>query len=74
MGGFGPLYPPAVVMIAGTVVVTPIVAAFARQTVEDLREEYDGSRALVGGAPAWEFLVRPRTPSAQAFMSGETLH
>jgi tungstate transport system permease protein len=35
------LYSPAAMIIAQTVLVTPIVAALTRQVVESLREEYD---------------------------------
>jgi tungstate transport system permease protein len=48
MGGFGLLYSPAAMIIAQTVLVTPIVAALCRQTVEDLREEYDEQLRALG--------------------------
>ena len=41
MGGFGLLYSPAAMIIAQTVLITPIIAALSRQTIDDLRQEYD---------------------------------
>ncbi len=41
LGVFGLLYTPTAMIIAQTVLVLPIVAALARQTVEDLNAEYD---------------------------------
>jgi tungstate transport system permease protein len=40
LGRFGVLFTPAAMVIAQTVLVTPIVAALTRQTVEDLWAEY----------------------------------
>jgi tungstate transport system permease protein len=51
MGGFGLLYSPAAMIIAQTVLVTPIVAALGRQTIEDLREEYDEQLRALGVGP-----------------------
>ncbi|MGQ0671422.1 MAG: ABC transporter permease [Hyphomicrobium sp.] len=52
MGGFQLLYTPAAMIIAQTVLITPIVAALARQTLEDLRLEYD-EQLRVFGIGAW---------------------
>ncbi|HEX6142262.1 MAG TPA: ABC transporter permease [Geminicoccaceae bacterium] len=41
LGDFGLLYTPSAMIIAQTVLVTPIVAALTRQVVEDLHAEYD---------------------------------
>jgi tungstate transport system permease protein len=41
LGSFQLLYTPAAMIIAQTVLITPIIAALARQTVEDLDGEYD---------------------------------
>jgi tungstate transport system permease protein len=41
LGEFGLLYTPSAMVVAQTVLVTPIVAALTRQTVEDLRGEYE---------------------------------
>ena len=51
MGGFGLLYSPAAMIIAQTVLVTPIVAALGRQTIEDLRQEYDEQLRALGVGP-----------------------
>jgi tungstate transport system permease protein len=40
LGSFGILFTPAAMVIAQTVLVTPIIAALTRQTVEDLWAEY----------------------------------
>lgn len=40
-GVFGLLYTPTAMIIAQTLLVLPIVAALARQTIEDLNTEYD---------------------------------
>jgi tungstate transport system permease protein len=51
MGGFGLLYSPAAMIIAQTVLVTPIIAALSRQTIEDLRQEYDEQLRALGVGP-----------------------
>ncbi len=56
LGVLGLLYTPGAMILAQTVLVTPIVAALTRQVVEDLHQEYDeqlrslglGSRDAVG--------------------------
>ena len=51
LGVFQLLYTPTAMIIAQTVLVTPIVAAITRQTVADLNSEYDEQlRALGAGA------------------------
>jgi tungstate transport system permease protein len=40
LGSFGLLFTPSAMVIAQTVLVTPIIAALARQTIEDLWREY----------------------------------
>src|SRR6188474_3870637 len=40
LGSLGLLFTPAAMIVAQTVLVTPIIAALARQTIEDLWEEY----------------------------------
>lgn len=52
-GPLGPLallYTPAAMVMAQTVLVTPIVAALTRQVVEDLNEEYDEQFTSLGVA------------------------
>jgi tungstate transport system permease protein len=54
LSGAGPLgvlnllYTPSAMIIAQTVLVTPIVAALTRQVIEDLREEYDEQLRSLG--------------------------
>jgi tungstate transport system permease protein len=51
MGGFGLLYSPTAMIIAQTVLITPIVAALGRQTIEDLKQEYDEQLRALGVGP-----------------------
>jgi len=51
MGSFGLLYSPAAMIIAQTVLIAPIVAALARQTIEDLRQEYEEQLRALGVGP-----------------------
>jgi len=54
-GPFGPLrllYTPTAMVIAQTILVTPIVAALTRQVVEDLDREYAEQFASLGVGPA----------------------
>lgn len=48
LGEFGLLYTPEAMAIAQAVLVTPIVAALARQTIEDLHGEYDEQLRALG--------------------------
>jgi tungstate transport system permease protein len=41
LGWLGLLYTPAAMIIAQTILVTPIVAALTRQVIEDMHKEYD---------------------------------
>ena len=41
LGSFGLLYTPAAMIIAQTILITPIIAALSRQVIEDLHAEYD---------------------------------
>lgn len=52
MGGFQLLYTPAAMIIAQTILIAPIIAALTRQTVEDLRSEYDEYLRALGIGPA----------------------
>jgi tungstate transport system permease protein len=61
LGALGLLYTPAAMIIAQTILVTPIVAALTRQAVADLHEEYDeylrslgASRLQTMGALLWD--------------------
>jgi tungstate transport system permease protein len=51
MGGFGLLYSPGAMIIAQTVLIMPIIAALSRQTIEDLRHEYDEQLRVLGVGP-----------------------
>ena len=51
MGGFALLYTPAAMVIAQTMLITPIVAALTRQTIEDLGQEYDEQLRALGVGP-----------------------
>lgn len=51
LGELGLLFTPSAMVIAQTVLVTPIVAALTRQAVEDLNEEYDEPLRSLGAGP-----------------------
>ena len=48
LGEHGLLYTPAAMVFAQAVLVTPIIAAVARQTIEDLQAEYDDQLRALG--------------------------
>lgn len=52
LGEFGLLFTPAAMVIAQTILVTPIIAALSRQTIEDLWEEYRDELAAMNIGPA----------------------
>ncbi len=52
LGAWGLLFTPAAMVIAQTVLVTPIMAALARQTLEDLWVEYRDELAAMNVGPA----------------------
>jgi tungstate transport system permease protein len=52
LGSFGLLFTPQAMIIAQTILVTPIVAALARQTAEDLWIEYRDELAAMNVGPA----------------------
>jgi tungstate transport system permease protein len=51
-GVFGLLFTPTAMIVAQTILVLPIVAALARQTIEDLWREYDEQLRSLGAGPA----------------------
>jgi tungstate transport system permease protein len=51
LGAFGLLFTPQAMVIAQTVLVTPIIAALSRQTVEDLWSEYRWELAALDVGP-----------------------
>lgn len=52
LGPLGLLYTPTAMVIAQMILVVPIVAAVSRQTIEDLKEEYDEQLRVLGVGPA----------------------
>ena len=52
LGELGLLFTPPAMVIAQAILVTPIIAALARQTVEDLYAEYREQLQLAGRQPA----------------------
>lgn len=57
LGPLGLLFTPTAMVIAQAVLVTPIVAALARQTVADLHEEYDEHLRAIGSGPLQRMLT-----------------
>jgi len=51
LGSWGILFTPAAMVVAQTILVTPIVAALARQTIEDLWVEYRDELAAMNVGP-----------------------
>jgi len=51
LGAFGILFTPAAMIVAQTILVTPIIAALARQTIEDLWSEYQDELAAMNVGP-----------------------
>jgi tungstate transport system permease protein len=51
LGVLGLLYSPTAMVIAQAVLITPIVAALCRQTIEDLKSEYDEQLRMLGIGP-----------------------
>jgi tungstate transport system permease protein len=52
LGTYGLLFTPAAMVIAQTILITPIIAALTRQTVEDLWAEYRDELSAMGVGPA----------------------
>jgi tungstate transport system permease protein len=52
LGEFGLLFTPGAMVIAQTILVTPIVAALSRQTIEDVWAEYRDELAAMNVGPA----------------------
>jgi tungstate transport system permease protein len=51
LGPLGLLYTPTAMVIAQMIIVVPIVAALTRQTIEDLKDEYDEQLRVLGIGP-----------------------
>ena len=52
LGSFGLLFTPQAMIVAQTILITPIIAALARQTIEDLWAEYRDELAALDIGPA----------------------
>src|SRR5579883_1923675 len=52
LGSFGLLFTPTAMIVAQAILVTPIIAALARQTIEDLWVEYRDELAAMGVSPS----------------------
>jgi tungstate transport system permease protein len=52
LGSWGVLFTPQAMIVAQTILVTPIIAALARQTIEDLWVEYRDELAAMNVGPA----------------------
>jgi tungstate transport system permease protein len=52
LGSFGILFTPTAMVMAQAILVTPILAALARQTIEDLWTEYRDELSAMGAGPA----------------------
>ena len=52
LGSFGLLFTPQAMIVAQTILITPIIAALARQTIEDLWAEYRDELAAMAIGPA----------------------
>ena len=51
LGSAGLLFTPTAMIVAQTILVLPIIAALARQTIADLHEEYDEQLRSLGAGP-----------------------
>jgi len=51
LGPLGLLYTPSAMVIAQMILVVPIIAALSRQTIEDMKEEYDEQLRALGVSP-----------------------
>ena len=52
LGSFGLLFTPAAMIVAQSVLVTPIIAALSRQVIEDAWREYEEQLRSLGASPA----------------------
>lgn len=57
LGSFGLLFTPTAMVIAQAVLITPIIAALTRQTVEDLWLEYRDELRAMGASPLGRLLT-----------------
>lgn len=57
LGELGMLFTPGAMVIAQAILVAPIIAALARQSIADLAEEYGDTLPALGGGPLRELLT-----------------
>ena len=57
LGSLGILFTPAAMIVAQTILVAPIIAALARQTIEDLWEEYHDEFTAMNVGPVRRFVT-----------------
>lgn len=57
LGSLGLLFTPTAMVIAQAILITPIIAALTRQTVEDLWSEYSDEMSAMGVGPAGRLLT-----------------
>ena len=73
LGAYGLLYPPPAMTIAQAVLITPIIAALTRQTIEDLYREYREQLQSLGVTPLramFTLLVDARYSLLTAVLAG----
>ncbi len=69
LGEAGLLFTPTAMVIAQTVLVFPIIAALARQTISDLHEEYDEQLRSLGSG-TWQSIVTLIVDGRMRLMTG----
>ncbi len=73
LGELGLLFTPTAMVIAQTILVTPIIAALTRQTVSDLNEEYEEQLRSFGVGPGrsvWTLLWEGRFSLLTTILAG----
>jgi tungstate transport system permease protein len=73
LGNFGLLFTPSAMVIAQAILITPIIAALARQTVEDAWVEYQEQLRSLGAPPrraVWTLLWDTRYSLLTAVLAG----
>ncbi|MBM3572890.1 MAG: ABC transporter permease subunit [Alphaproteobacteria bacterium] len=72
-GVFGLLFTPAAMIIAQAILITPLIAALARQVIEDLWSEYEEQLRSLGAGPGramWTLLWDGRFSLMTAVLAG----
>jgi tungstate transport system permease protein len=73
LGNYGLLFTPTAMVLVQSVLVTPIVAALARQTIEDAWREYEDQLRSLGAGPTraiWTLLWDTRLSLLTALLAG----